>query len=185
MPPTRRGRPCFANPPLGPLDPLGGIHHRLTKGEFIDAWTFYRSRRRAGAAGRLQPLARTTARRAGRARRHQRRDHGRISPRPPATCFSPMIKPIFPLRARDVAAPVEWLRRYRMSRSRSRATAMSAAPAIQSGAGRASCAGRRVLVAHGISAARVSTIQYGKERPGSAFRRSSYAQNRRGVTTVN
>jgi peptidoglycan-associated lipoprotein len=43
-----------------------------------------------------------------------------------------------------------------------------------------------VLVAHGIPAARVSTISYGKERPEIPHSDdSSYAQNRRGVTTVN
>jgi peptidoglycan-associated lipoprotein len=45
---------------------------------------------------------------------------------------------------------------------------------------------KNVLVALGIPAARVSTISYGKERPavvGST--EAAYAQNRRGVTTVN
>ena len=45
---------------------------------------------------------------------------------------------------------------------------------------------KNVLVAHGIPAARVSTISYGKERPEIPHSDdSSYAQNRRGVTTVN
>jgi peptidoglycan-associated lipoprotein len=45
---------------------------------------------------------------------------------------------------------------------------------------------KNVLVALGIPAARLSTISYGKERPavpGSS--EEAYAQNRRGVTTVN
>jgi peptidoglycan-associated lipoprotein len=45
---------------------------------------------------------------------------------------------------------------------------------------------KNVLVASGISASRVSTISYGKERPavvGSS--EESYAQNRRAVTVVN
>jgi peptidoglycan-associated lipoprotein len=45
---------------------------------------------------------------------------------------------------------------------------------------------KNVLVASGISASRISTISYGKERPavvGSS--EESYAQNRRGVTVVN
>src|ERR1700724_1135560 len=45
---------------------------------------------------------------------------------------------------------------------------------------------KNVLVAHGISASRMSTISYGKERPavvGSS--EEAYAQNRRAVTTVN
>ena len=47
-------------------------------------------------------------------------------------------------------------------------------------------AAKNVLVASGISASRISTISYGKERPavvGSA--EESYAQNRRAVTVVN
>src|SRR5437763_17221767 len=47
-------------------------------------------------------------------------------------------------------------------------------------------AAKNVLVASGISASRISTISYGKERPatpGSA--EEAYAQNRRAVTTVN
>jgi peptidoglycan-associated lipoprotein len=47
-------------------------------------------------------------------------------------------------------------------------------------------AAKRVLVALGIPAARLSTISYGKERPavpGSS--EDAYAQNRRAVTTVN
>jgi peptidoglycan-associated lipoprotein len=45
---------------------------------------------------------------------------------------------------------------------------------------------KRVLIALGIAANRVSTISYGKERPavvGST--EAAWAQNRRGVTTVN
>jgi peptidoglycan-associated lipoprotein len=45
---------------------------------------------------------------------------------------------------------------------------------------------KNVLVASGISASRLSTISYGKERPavvGSA--EESYAQNRRAVTVIN
>jgi len=45
---------------------------------------------------------------------------------------------------------------------------------------------KNVLVALGIPASRISTISYGKERPavvGST--EEAYAQNRRGVTTVN
>jgi len=45
---------------------------------------------------------------------------------------------------------------------------------------------KNVLVASGISASRMSTISYGKERPavvGSSD--ESYAQNRRAVTVVN
>ncbi len=45
---------------------------------------------------------------------------------------------------------------------------------------------KNVLVAMGIPSARISTISYGKERPavvGSS--NESYAQNRRGVTTIN
>jgi peptidoglycan-associated lipoprotein len=45
---------------------------------------------------------------------------------------------------------------------------------------------KNVLVALGISASRISTISYGKERPavvGSS--EEAYAQNRRAVTTVN
>ena len=45
---------------------------------------------------------------------------------------------------------------------------------------------KNVLVASGIPASRISTISYGKERPavvGSS--EDAYAQNRRGVTTVN
>jgi len=45
---------------------------------------------------------------------------------------------------------------------------------------------KNVLVAAGIPASRVSTISYGKERPavvGST--EEAYAQNRRGMTTVN
>jgi peptidoglycan-associated lipoprotein len=45
---------------------------------------------------------------------------------------------------------------------------------------------KNVLVALGISAGRISTISYGKERPavvGSS--EEAYAQNRRAVTTVN
>jgi peptidoglycan-associated lipoprotein len=45
---------------------------------------------------------------------------------------------------------------------------------------------KNVLVALGIPAARVSTISYGKERPEIPHSDDqSYAQNRRGVTTVN
>jgi peptidoglycan-associated lipoprotein len=45
---------------------------------------------------------------------------------------------------------------------------------------------KNVLVALGIPAARVSTISYGKERPEIPHSdEQSYAQNRRGVTTVN
>jgi peptidoglycan-associated lipoprotein len=47
-------------------------------------------------------------------------------------------------------------------------------------------AAKNVLVASGISASRMSTISYGKERPavvGSS--EESYAQNRRAVTVVN
>jgi peptidoglycan-associated lipoprotein len=47
-------------------------------------------------------------------------------------------------------------------------------------------AAKNVLVASGISASRISTISYGKERPavvGSS--EDSYAQNRRAVTVVN
>jgi len=47
-------------------------------------------------------------------------------------------------------------------------------------------AARNVLVALGIPASRLSTISYGKERPavpGSS--EEAYAQNRRGVTSVN
>jgi len=47
-------------------------------------------------------------------------------------------------------------------------------------------AAKNVLVASGISAARISTISYGKERPavvGST--EEAYAQNRRAVTVVN
>jgi len=45
---------------------------------------------------------------------------------------------------------------------------------------------KNVLAASGIPASRISTISYGKERPavvGSS--EEAYAQNRRGVTTVN
>ena len=45
---------------------------------------------------------------------------------------------------------------------------------------------KNVLVASGIPAGRVSTISYGKERPEIPHSDDqSYAQNRRGVTTVN
>ena len=45
---------------------------------------------------------------------------------------------------------------------------------------------KNVLVASGIPAARISTISYGKERPEIPHSDDqSYAQNRRGVTTVN
>ena len=45
---------------------------------------------------------------------------------------------------------------------------------------------KNVLVALGVPAARVSTISYGKERPEIPHSDDqSYAQNRRGVTTVN
>jgi peptidoglycan-associated lipoprotein len=45
---------------------------------------------------------------------------------------------------------------------------------------------KNVLVALGIPAARISTISYGKERPEIPHSDDqSYAQNRRGVTTVN
>lgn len=45
---------------------------------------------------------------------------------------------------------------------------------------------KNVLVALGVPAARVSTISYGKERPEVPHSDDqSYAQNRRGVTTVN
>ena len=45
---------------------------------------------------------------------------------------------------------------------------------------------KNVLVALGIPAARVSTISYGKERPAVVgSNEEAYAQNRRGVTTVN
>src|ERR1700730_7008469 len=45
---------------------------------------------------------------------------------------------------------------------------------------------KNVLVATGIPAGRISTISYGKERPEIPHSDdSSYAQNRRGVTTVN
>jgi peptidoglycan-associated lipoprotein len=45
---------------------------------------------------------------------------------------------------------------------------------------------KNVLVAAGIPATRVSTISYGKERPEIPHSDDqSYAQNRRGVTTVN
>src|SRR5262249_41233119 len=45
---------------------------------------------------------------------------------------------------------------------------------------------KNVLVALGIPASRVSTISYGKERPEIPHSDDqSYAQNRRGVTTVN
>src|SRR5947209_10292745 len=45
---------------------------------------------------------------------------------------------------------------------------------------------KNVLVASGIPAGRISTISYGKERPEIPHSDDqSYAQNRRGVTTVN
>ena len=45
---------------------------------------------------------------------------------------------------------------------------------------------KNVLVALGIPASRVATISYGKERPEIPHSDdTSYAQNRRGVTTVN
>jgi peptidoglycan-associated lipoprotein len=45
---------------------------------------------------------------------------------------------------------------------------------------------KNVLVALGIPASRISTISYGKERPEIPHSdETSYAQNRRGVTTVN
>jgi peptidoglycan-associated lipoprotein len=45
---------------------------------------------------------------------------------------------------------------------------------------------KNVLVALGIPAGRISTISYGKERPEIPHSDdASYAQNRRGVTTVN
>jgi peptidoglycan-associated lipoprotein len=45
---------------------------------------------------------------------------------------------------------------------------------------------KNVLVALGIPASRISTISYGKERPEIPHSDdTSYAQNRRGVTTVN
>jgi peptidoglycan-associated lipoprotein len=45
---------------------------------------------------------------------------------------------------------------------------------------------KNVLAASGIPASRISTISYGKERPEIPHSdESSYAQNRRGVTTVN
>src|SRR5882672_5249938 len=45
---------------------------------------------------------------------------------------------------------------------------------------------KNVLAALGIPAARISTISYGKERPSIPHSdETSYAQNRRGVTTVN
>lgn len=45
---------------------------------------------------------------------------------------------------------------------------------------------KNVLVALGISAGRIQTISYGKERPAIPHSdETSYAQNRRGVTTVN
>jgi peptidoglycan-associated lipoprotein len=45
---------------------------------------------------------------------------------------------------------------------------------------------KNVLVALGIPASRISTISYGKERPEIPHSdEQSYAQNRRGVTTVN
>ena len=45
---------------------------------------------------------------------------------------------------------------------------------------------KNVLVALGIPASRISTISYGKERPEIPHSDDqSYAQNRRGVTTVN
>jgi len=45
---------------------------------------------------------------------------------------------------------------------------------------------KNVLVALGIPAGRIQTISYGKERPEIPHSDdSSYAQNRRGVTTVN
>jgi peptidoglycan-associated lipoprotein len=45
---------------------------------------------------------------------------------------------------------------------------------------------KNVLVALGVPAARISTISYGKERPEVPHSDDqSYAQNRRGVTTVN
>ncbi len=45
---------------------------------------------------------------------------------------------------------------------------------------------KNVLVALGIPASRISTISYGKERPEVPHSDDqSYAQNRRGVTTVN
>src|SRR5438552_9763284 len=47
-------------------------------------------------------------------------------------------------------------------------------------------AAKNVLVALGIPAGRIQTISYGKERPEIPHSDdSSYAQNRRGVTTVN
>jgi peptidoglycan-associated lipoprotein len=45
---------------------------------------------------------------------------------------------------------------------------------------------KNVLVALGISASRISTISYGKERPAVAgSTEEAYAQNRRAVTTIN
>src|SRR5215471_10954541 len=45
---------------------------------------------------------------------------------------------------------------------------------------------KNVLVALGTPAGRISTISYGKERPAIPHSdETSYAQNRRGVTTVN
>jgi peptidoglycan-associated lipoprotein len=45
---------------------------------------------------------------------------------------------------------------------------------------------KNVLIALGIPASRISTISYGKERPEIPHSdEQSYAQNRRGVTTVN
>jgi peptidoglycan-associated lipoprotein len=47
-------------------------------------------------------------------------------------------------------------------------------------------AARNVLVALGISASRISTISYGKERPAvPGSTEDAYAQNRRAVTVVN
>jgi peptidoglycan-associated lipoprotein len=47
-------------------------------------------------------------------------------------------------------------------------------------------AARNVLVALGISASRISTISYGKERPAvPESTEEAYAQNRRAVTVVN
>lgn len=51
---------------------------------------------------------------------------------------------------------------------------------------RRATAAKNVLVALGIPANRITTISYGKERPAVlGSNEAAYAQNRRGVTTIN
>ena len=80
-----------------------------------------------------------------------------------------------------------WLSRYPSVRAdHRRPLRRTRHPRIQSGAGRPprQC-GEGILVSQGVSAGRLETISYGKERPiCTESSEDCWAQNRRGVSTI-